>query len=163
MEVLKLVASAETSSDLAHHEFDCHVDVLGAVGMAGRNDMHMAVYRLKYLMDAESAKLALEQFDIWAAQAIRRRRLKQDRANEDIGKDTLMKWLGDVCGSCFGLRFQKSKGAPTLTDRPCHACSGTGLRKIVGDKARVQVMLDIMGKADRAVARLRSGIYRKIG
>lgn len=163
MEILKMVASAETSSDLAHHEHDCHVDILGAVGMAGRNEMHMAVYRLKYLMDAESARLAQEQFDIWAAQAIKRRKLRQDRTNNDIGKDTLMKWLGDVCGACFGVRFKKARGAPTLTDKPCQACSGTGFRRIIGEKARVQVMLDIMGKADRAVARLRSGIYKKLG
>lgn len=163
MEILKLLASAETSSDLAHHEHDCHVDVLGAVGMAGRNDMHMAIYRLKYLMDGESAQLAIEQFEIWSAQSIKRRRYKLERLSKDIGKDTLMKWLGDVCGSCFGVRFQKSKGAPTLTDKVCSACSGTGLRKISGSKEKVQVMLDVMGKADRAVARLRTGIFKKIG
>lgn len=163
MEILKMLTSAETSSDLSHHEHDCHVDILGAVGMAGRNEMHLAIYRVKYLMDGESVKLSLEQFNLWATQSIKRRRLKLENESREIGRDALMKWLGDVCGICFGVRFQKAKGAPTLTDRVCSACSGTGFRRVAGEKAKVQVMLDIMERADRAVARLRSGINKKIG
>lgn len=162
MDILKALASAETSSDLAHHERDCHVDILGAVGMAGRNEMHLAIYRVKYLIDEASVRLAQEQFNIWAEQSMKRRRLKSGCAACDVGRDALLKWLGDVCGSCMGVRFQKAKGAPKLTDKVCVACSGTGFRKISGDKKKVQVMLDIMGKADRAVARLRSGINKKI-
>lgn len=161
MEILKLLASAETSSDLQHHEQQCHVDILGATGMADLATGHIAVYRLKYLNDAESMVPAKAQFALWARRAIVRRGLKL--SPEKVAWEALTKWIDDVCEVCDGLKYQQMKGTPTLTDRACISCGGTGLKKVFGGRGKAQIILDVMGKADRIVDGLTVHIGYKLG
>ncbi len=39
-------------------------------------------------------------------------------------------WLAHVCGTCSGVRFELSPGAPSLSNRHCKACNGTGEKPI---------------------------------
>lgn len=161
MEILKLLASAENSSDLKHHERECHVDVLGAAGMTSGQNGHLAVYRVKYMNDVESVLEAKNQFTKWTRRAMVRRSVKL--SPDKVGADALAKWIDDICTSCKGLKFQKMRGTPTLMDRPCAECNGKGTKKINGDYNTVQVILDVMGRADRVVDNIKSELSFRLG
>ena len=39
-------------------------------------------------------------------------------------------WLTRQCKTCNGLKFELIPGTPTLSDKPCKACHGTGEAKL---------------------------------
>ncbi len=160
MGLFELWASAEVSSDLKHHEHDCHVDVLGAVGMAAGNTSYLAVYRVKYLNDARSYREALDQFTFWTRKELIKRHSNLNYVR--LSKETLHVWLDDVCPSCHGLKYQLMPHTPILTDKECPQCKGTGQRTLTGEKQKVQIMLEVTGKADRIMNYLKVEIAKKL-
>lgn len=39
-------------------------------------------------------------------------------------------WLDQTCPHCHGLKYQRIAGAPTLSNRACKSCGGTGIAPI---------------------------------
>lgn len=58
-------------------------------------------------------------------------------------------WLDCVCRLCNGLRFDRIPGTPSLSNRGCKVCSGTGVNKIPYGDAGKQLhsyMLDCLNR-----------------
>lgn len=39
-------------------------------------------------------------------------------------------WLDQTCNACDGLKWKKAPGSPSLSNRMCTACSGTGIARV---------------------------------
>lgn len=154
MSTLKKWASAEQSSNLKHNEWDCQVDVLGAVGMAGIREGHAAVFRLKYMSDPDSYGLAKAQFKVWVKRALYARRARLPVSTGVLAEVILKQWLDDVCSTCHGCE---------RVDRTCPDCKGSGKRYIGGKGAQVVITLDVFERADRTMASVGARIYRRLG
>lgn len=163
MSALDMLASAETSSDLQHHDYQCAVDVLGAAGLASiRSPSGMILYRLKYLNEAGQIENGKAIFIRWAYRAMQNR--KQDpKGASRIGVQALTAWLGDVCNVCNGLGHQVVAGTQTLSDKACGSCGGTGKNRIKASGEIAEVMLDVAERADAAILTLQGGVDFKLG
>ena len=163
MSALDMLASAETSSDLQHHDYQCAVDVLGAAGLASiRSPSGMILYRLKYLHEAGQIANGKAIFIRWAYRAMQNRRQDPKGASR-IGVQALTAWLGDVCNVCHGRKYQVLEGAPALTGKPCGSCGGTGKNRIKASGEITEVMRDVAERADAAILSLQSGVDFKLG
>lgn len=156
MSVYRKWASAETSSNLKHEEWDCQVDVLGAIGMAGIKESYAAVFRLKYLSDAGSYRVAREQFKVWTIKAYRRRRMHAPLSVNVMADDIMKHWLADVCSSCGG--HEVDEGATG-----CDDCKGTGRQVVKGEKVFVMITLDVLEMVDRVMGSVGAQVSRKMG
>lgn len=163
MGVLDRLARAEVSSDLAHHEYDCAVDVLGAAGMAAAAHFHnISLFRLKYLQDTGELAQAKKIFIRWAYRAMANRGLDPSKASR-VGVQALTHWIDDICPCCHGLKHQIIPGSPTLSDMACKPCNGTGRKPvpITGDLG--EVFKDVGERADSACLTIRRGLAEKMG
>lgn len=154
MSTLKKWASAEQSSNLKHNEWDCQVDVLGAVGMAGIREGHAAVFRLKYMSDPSSYGLAVAQFKVWVKGAVYARRVRLPVSAGVFAEDVLKMWLDDVCITCQGCE---------RVDKVCPDCRGSGKRQFKGKGSQVMITLDVFERADRTMASVGARIHRRLG
>ena len=149
--MLDRLARAETSSDLRHYEEPCAVDVLKAAGLAGIDaPIYLALYRLKYLNDMQEITACKHIFIRWAAVSMQRRGLDQQKASR-AGVRALTQWVGEVCTECSGRGYHIIEGSPTLSDRPCGSCKGTGKKPIKGVDAESEVIRDVISRAESAV------------
>ena len=163
MSALDMLVSAETSSDLQHHDYQCAVDILGAAGLASiRSPSGMILYRLKYLHEAGQIENGKTIFIRWAYRAMQNR--KQDpKGASRIGVQALTAWLGDVCGVCQGRKYKAISGTPTLSNMPCGSCGGTGKSRIKASGEIAEVMRDVAERADAAIMTLQGGVDFKLG
>lgn len=163
MSALDMLARAETSSDLQHHDRPCDVDVLGAVGMATvHSPATMIIYRLKYLNDAEQMAAAKNVFIQWARVAMVHRKIDARSASR-VGVQALTAWVGDVCHVCHGRKHKVIEGTPTLSGKPCVSCKGTGKNQIKASGEIGEVMKDVAERADSAIQTLQSSVNYKMG
>lgn len=163
MGVLDMLARAETSSDLQHHEYDCAVDVLGATGMATARDfVSLSLYRLKYLNDTAEIEQCKATFIRWAYRSMQNRKIDPKGASR-IGVQALTAWIGDVCNVCQGRKYKRIEGSPALSDRPCDCCGGTGKNQIRAHGDMRDVMLDVAERADAAILALNRGVDDRLG
>lgn len=163
MSALDMLARAETSSDLQHHDYQCAVDVLGAVGMATLHSPDaMIIYRLKYLNDAKQMSASKAIFIRWAYRAMQNRKQEPKGASR-VGVQALTAWIGDVCHVCQGRKHKVIDGTPTLSDKPCGACKGTGKNEIRESGDIAEVMRDVAERADSAILALQNGVDYKMG
>ena len=162
MGVLDRLASAEVSSDLQHHEHTCDVDTIGAAGMAAANFAHVALFRLKYLNDLTEIEAAKRLMIQWARIHMVRRKL-DPRSASRVGVQALTSWVDDVCKACHGVRYVQFDGAPTLSDRQCPTCNGSG--KVYPKQAGVlgEVFKDLRERADSAVVVVQRRLKWKMG
>lgn len=163
MSALDMLTRAEQSSDLQHHDYQCAVDVLGAVGMATVNEpTHMALYRLKYLNDAGQVEICKAVFIRWSYRAMQNRKMEPSGASR-VGVQALTAWIGDVCHACQGRKYEVIGGTPTLSGKACCSCGGTGKNRIRGHGDIAEVMRDVAERADSAITALNRGVDYKFG
>ena len=164
MAILDILARAEVSSDLSHKEFDCAVDVLGAVGMSAiHNPEHLAIFRVKYLNDIADIPAAKRVFILWARRAMMRRGVNASGASR-LGVQTLTAWLNDVCQTCKGLKFAITEGTPMLSTKACPKCKGTGKTIIESDSVTsLEIMFELIERADAAIYSAQGKIKTKLG
>lgn len=168
MGALDRLARAEVSSDLQHHEHDCHVDVLGAAGMAASQHVgHMAVFRAKYLDDSTEIDAAKRLFVMWARRSMIRRKIDAKSASR-VGVQALAHWIDDICPVCRGVRYIVPDGAPMLTDKQCTPCNGTGKRQLklnaehAAVKEMIEVFRDLFERADSACNAIQRRVEEKL-
>lgn len=162
MGVLDQLARAEVSSDLAHHDRHCDVDVLGAAGMAtAANPRHMAIFRAKYLYDEREVHAAKRYFIQLARIHMIRRKVDPAKASR-IGSQIFTYWMDDTCPSCKGRKYQVIDGSPSLSDRQCNHCDGSGKRKLPYKGAELEVVRDVLDRADIAVNAIRRGVAERL-
>ena len=53
-----------------------------------------------------------------------------------IGPSVLLYWLNPICRSCNGLKFLKTKDAPSLSAKVCKPCGGSGFARLNGESAQ---------------------------
>lgn len=175
MSALDMLARAETSSDLQHHTYDCHVDVLGAAGMAAAsNHAHMSIFRIKYMNDIAEIESAKRLFIMWARRAMINRGMDASGMMASSGKpktpsasrvgvQALTQWVNDVCPACHGLKYIVPDGTPALSDKKCGKCNGTGKNQIKQAGDLGDVMKDLIERADSACVTIQRGIDEKLG
>lgn len=162
MSALEKLARAEVSSDLKHYDRPCDVDTLTAAGMAAVKHLpHLSVFRLKFLNDATEMAAAKAIFIRWAFFSLQRRKLNPQMANR-VGVKALAAWLDDVCHSCRGVRFQAITGTPSLSDKSCPCCNGTGKQPIRVERDLLDVLKDCHERADDACQTIRRGMDAKM-
>jgi len=168
MSVLGRLTRAEVSSDLEHHTYDCHVDVLGAAGMAASHHYgHMSVFRIKYLNDATELDAAKRLFIMWARRSMIRRQISPSSASR-VGVQALTHWVDDICPVCRGVRYVVPDGTPVLSDKQCSPCNGTGKRvlKLNSEHAQVKDMIevfkDLFERADSACNTIQRNVEEKL-
>lgn len=164
MSIIDILASAETSSDLSHREYDCAVDVLGAVGMSAiHNPDHLAIYRVKYLNDIADIPAAKRVFILWARKSMMRRKIDASGASR-LGVQSLIAWLDDICKGCNGLKFAIREGTPTLSTKVCEKCQGTGKNPVKAESsAKLEIMFELLDRADAAIFAAQGKIKSKLG
>lgn len=153
MGIAEKISRSELSDDLRHHEHDCAVDVLGAVGMgaASINPAYLAIYRLKYNNDRESMDTVKQTFIVWARNSMIRRKIDAGSAPR-IAAQALQKWLFDVCQKCGGTGYPKITGTPSLSAKKCHACGGSGKVPLHAGPEISEVFRDVFDRAEIAVS-----------
>lgn len=163
MGALKMLATAETSDDLSHHEYDCSIDVVGAVGLATTHTPgQMALYRLKYLRDDAEYKTGISIFTMWTYKAMQRRGCDPTKASR-LAKRALTQWLEDVCKVCRGRKHMLIEGTPTLAGKVCPCCEGLGTAPIREYGAEAEVVRDVHERANDAVYNLQRNLNNKLG
>lgn len=159
MGALERVIGAETSSDLKQKETNCDVDTLRVIALSAiKNPGHLAVFRLKYLGDAESLAGARTQFYHWTCCALSFH-AKDVRWAKRVATEALTAWMTGTCDACRGLKYIKLDGAPALSNLRCQTCQGTGRKPI---KANFVIIRDVLGKADLIVKRIEEKIHHRL-
>ena len=162
MSVLDMLARAETSSDLAHHEYACSVDVLGATGMAHTESGALSIFRFKYYGDQASKQSAKDIFILWTRRAMLRRKLDASGASR-LGTQILTSWCYDICQPCGGLGYPMIESTPTLSSKKCTNCKGTGRNMVNGNSLLDDVKREVQEKADDAIIGMQRRIKPKLG
>lgn len=163
MGILDRLARAEVSSDLAHHDYDCHVDILGAAGMvAATHYANISIFRVKYLNDINELAQAKKIFVRWTYRMMANRGLDPTKASR-IGVQALTHWVNDICPACNGLKHMIIAGSPTLSDKECNKCSGTGKKPVPISGEIGEVFKDVGERADSACLTIRRGLSEKMG
>lgn len=93
-------------------------DVLIAAGWSASR-IGSALMRLHTKPDTASLALVHEQV---AMQAVRFKIARPDV----VASSVVAWWLSRLCRECHGLKFELIPGTPTLSDKACPACKGTG-------------------------------------
>lgn len=160
MTTLERITHAELSSDLSAKPYISDVDILTAVGMAGiRNPGWLAVFRLKYLNDWESATEAKDQFRRWAKRSMERRGM-DIKAIDRAAEQALEHWIDDTCHPCKGHGYSMVPGTPHLSDVECQKCRGSGRKPIKGPLA--EVVNDVVCRAMDAVGWINGRVGTKV-
>ena len=149
--MLNKIIKAESSSDLRHHERYCDVDILGAVGLAcRRNNLSVAIYRMKYHPHIEDFVEARRKFYQWTKRSLSRRKMSIGGINS-LTDDIILFWLNDVCKGCNGSGFKLIKGTPNLSKDPCDSCVGTGKVAVSVVDERSEVFNEVVLLADAEI------------
>jgi hypothetical protein len=93
-----------------------HLQSLRAAAQAEPNDATLA------------ARIARQQELMEAARAIEHAE-DMARATEKAAA-VVRYWLDQTCRSCGGLKWQLVAGAPSLSNKPCRACGGSGIAPV---------------------------------
>lgn len=162
MSALDLLMKAEGSRDLQHYARSCAVDVLGAAGMVSMravgSDM---LYRIKYLGDFTGTQDAQSMFIRKTYSAMKRRKLNADEAGR-VGHQALKAWIGSVCGTCHGRKYEVIEGTPKLSARPCGTCHGSGSAPLLVKGENAVAIRDVMAWADALLHNMEKRLSLKL-
>lgn len=106
-------------------------DIVGAVAMSGHAEPLGAwLYRAVAGGDRSAEREAARVL----AGMLRRRASREGWRQNDIARIGILSrrattwWCDRLCRACYGRRYQKVPGAPSLSDHVCGACGGSGMR-----------------------------------
>lgn len=125
-------------------------DILIAAGWSASR-IGSALMRLHTKPDTASLSLVHEQV---AMQAARFKIAKPDV----VASSVIAWWLSRLCRGCHGLKFELIPGTPTLSDKACPACKGTGEARLPHGEAGRKMA----GWMDECKASAVDGIKRRL-
>lgn len=116
---------------------DGAADVITAAGwVAQRHEMALMLWGVMYQGKTGQKHRLAELLGDYLNRAMDRdRRLKGDAWK--IAKEMLAWWSDGVCTACDGRGYEIIKGTPSLSDRMCSHCHGSGKRPYPRDAAHV--------------------------
>jgi hypothetical protein len=114
---------ARESSDLSEVEGIGAVDMLRALGAAGRK--HPTALLVWRLIDQGDKSVFRKAFDGLLVECVR---LKIESDPIHVVSNVLQYLVDPKCRHCRGRCFELAEGAARLSDRPCSECGGTGNR-----------------------------------
>jgi len=129
MGALERLAEAQISSNLADDYMKLSdVDYLRASGWAAQiNPDGLMLYRLKYANDhTEYAQTLQRMYALAVGKAFKMRLTISSQEINELAENTLRHWIVPVCPACLGRGYEKFPNSPTLSDRECKHCEGTG-------------------------------------
>ena len=99
------------------------------IATAGLDRLGAALLRLRLLADQHEYGPTLRHLQpaVRKELAIRGLATSGEAARRAAAR-ALRAWLAGPCQACQGRRYEQIPGAPTLSDRPCQGCAGTGSR-----------------------------------
>lgn len=142
---------ATTSSNLrVEADVIGSADVLIAAGWSASR-IGSALMRLHTKPDTAALALVHEQASMQAV------RFKIDRPDV-VASAVIAWWLTRQCKVCHGLKFELIPGTPTLSDKACPACKGTGEARLPHGEAGRKMA----GWMDECKASAVDGIKRRL-
>lgn len=129
---LERLSTAINSKNLKLKETACDLDYILALGMVG-NKIPMASELIAlHLGGSLTAYKEARRAAIKIVRTLNEKRGWRLKMRDDIVgiADAAMKmYLMPTCPTCNGKKYQLIEGTPTLSDRPCESCRGSGWRK----------------------------------
>lgn len=129
MGALERIAEAQVSSNLADDSMRLSdVDYLRACGWAAQsNPEGLMLYRLKYANDHTEYKATAQRvYSLAVSKAFRMRLTINHEGLRELAENTLRHWVEPICPACLGRGYYKFPNSPTLTDKKCKHCKGSG-------------------------------------
>jgi hypothetical protein len=129
MGALERIAEAQVSSNLADDSMRLSdVDYIRASGWAAQaNPEGLMLYRLKYANDhTEYRATAQRIYALAVGKAFRMRLTINQEGLKELADNTLRHWVAPICPACLGRGYEKFPNSPTLSDKQCKHCKGSG-------------------------------------
>jgi len=99
------------------------------IATAGLDRLGAALLRLRLVGDAHEYGPTLRHLQPAVRRELAIRGLATSgEAARRAASRALRAWLAGPCQACQGRRYEQIPGAPSLSDRPCQGCAGTGSR-----------------------------------
>ena len=135
MGIVQSYARATVSSNLRSDEHHHDHEKLAAVALSGLADGSWPhsnlLLRVKYAGDSSSYSTLAEEWRAHVKIKAALRGWPLEVSASKIARLSLDHWLNDVCPLCVGRGSLPHEGiANVLSDEPCPACAGTGVRPI---------------------------------
>lgn len=152
---LERLSEAMVSDDLKMREnLGGDLDYMIALGCAGSKDRDASALlhvdlggsRVSYKQLRRAAINITHRLDV-------RRNWKLSRQQlVDIASGAVKMYLMPNCTKCTGLKYQKVKGTPHLSDRVCPRCKGTGMQAYpVQHKTHIQDVVIVLTSIRQAI------------
>lgn len=126
-------ASATRSSNLkddAHHHQTEPLAAVALCGETGMNDISHLIWRVKFANDATSFKpLQMKWMEIVKKKSAHRK-WPSHISTYSVATKSLNHFLNDICPVCMGKGHLSLFGTPVLSDEPCPACNGQGVKEL---------------------------------
>ena len=117
-------ARAAISGNLKNDEYHYDTDVLAAMALS--STYGGLLFRVKYCYDAASYHQLLAKWTWIVSTKAVRRKWPDNTPIDKIASLSLNRWLNSVCPACTGRKNETIFNTPTLSDKECRLCNGTG-------------------------------------
>ncbi len=117
-------ARAAESGNLRNDEYHYDTDVLAAMALS--STYGGLLFRVKYCNDAASYRYLLDKWTWIVSTKAVRRKWPDNVKIDKIAFLSLTRWLNSVCPACTGRKNETIFNTPSLSDKQCALCNGTG-------------------------------------
>lgn len=161
--VIERMSTASVSGNLKHRETLCDVDVLQAMGIAGRRQpLEHALMRLDLTQDRRDIPKAITAtMDLVATIARAKGWPMHVLKRRQIATAVLVQYLNPACPTCHGrgmIGVERDK-PEAYSPKPCPVCAGSGQRQLPDKHQReIRHILALMQSRQDVVG----GIVRKV-
>lgn len=155
---VRAIGSGNLRSDELHHD----TDVLAAMALS--STFGGLLFRAKYFNDPSSFRRLMAQWAWIVSTKAGRRNWPTHIPIDLVAHLSLKRWMNSVCPACTGRKKETIFNTPSLSDKDCRLCNGTGQTELRCDARLVDYVLDMVEElyADerRAGARAKKKLRR---
>lgn len=130
------------SGNLKSDEWHGDTDVLAAVALS--STFGGLLFRVKYFNDAAAYRRLRDQWTWIVSTKAVRRNWPVHIPIDKVAEISLKRWLNSVCPACTGRRHETIFNTPSLSDKDCRLCEGTGEAPLRVDPRLREVILDMI-------------------
>jgi len=154
------VQRAEQSSDLSEHKHD--IQLVRAAGVASVRKRLGSLLPRFLASGGHEGRIGL--LDLLTAVVRRNYPAFTEVERRGVATGALYLYLVPRCAACKGRAFELLKDTPTLSDKPCAECKGTGRNELhVRDEKIAQALTWAGNELARAEQEYSAAVGRKLG